>query len=67
MKDQKSVLFEGPGYIHKKTGASYSVLQVCSIKIDDYWVDGVVYVGNGKMYARFKSDFEDKFEAPERK
>jgi len=48
-------------YIHKKNGRRYAMLQECKMRIGDYWVAGYVYVRNGKMFCRVKSDFENSF------
>ena len=49
-------------YTHKDTNKSYAVLQECKMKIGDRWVDGVVYLKDGKMFCRTRMDFFENFE-----
>ena len=48
-------------YTHTRTGNRYTHLSTCKIKINDKWVEGVIYLRDGKMYVRTKGDFEIAF------
>lgn len=51
-----------PYYFKKGTKQKYGVIGDCQIRIDNQWVKGVVYLREGKTYARLKKDFDSKFE-----
>ena len=43
-------------------GRTYSLFGNCKIKAGQgYWIDGIVYLGDGQMYVREIADFESKF------
>ena len=53
---------------HKTKGCVETIINICKVKINGEWVDGVVYQGidyKTKMpmvFVRTKEDFEDNFE-----
>jgi len=48
-------------YKNIKTSRIYAVIGICKIKRSEDWLDGVIYVSNGKMYCRTKKEFDRKF------
>lgn len=56
-------------YIHKN-GNKYNIINICKIKIDGVWCDGIIYRdvnGNGDTYVRKIEDFENSFKLIESK
>jgi hypothetical protein len=53
-----------PRYRNKKTGTTYVRLRNCQVKIDDTWVDGIIYMDEAyeKTYVRTLGDWCEKFE-----
>lgn len=49
-------------YFKKGTNQKYGVLGACRIKMGNHWLEGVVYLRDGKTYVRLKDDFEHRFE-----
>lgn len=51
-------------YRHIKTGDVYAVHDSCKIKIDDNWVEGIIYfnVNNTReLFVRTEQNFSDSF------
>ena len=49
-------------YIHKESLERYSLLQECRLKRGNVWVPGVVYLRNGEMFVRTRTDFDLHFD-----
>ena len=52
-------------YKHIRTGALYSVLTTCQVKIGGEWFDGLMYIAipeNGEVFVRTQKQFNEKFE-----
>jgi uncharacterized membrane protein len=52
-------------YKHTKTGDVYLIHESCKIKIDDKWVEGIIYFNPNnirEMFVTTKEDFFSSFE-----
>ena len=53
---------------HKTKGIIETIVGLCKVKVNEIWVDGVIYEGNdintgeSMTFVRVKEDFENNFE-----
>ena len=51
-------------YTHNATGRLYLVIGKCKIKINNQWIDGILYFdAKDNYYVRTTEDFNSKFTA----
>jgi len=54
-------------YKNIKTSKVYAVIGLCKIKSKEDWVNGIMYLRNGEIFCRLKSEFDRKFSREPRK